>query len=131
MKISAPPALSRRERQIMDIVYRRGTATAADVQADLPDQPSYSAVRAVLRVLEEKGRLEHGNEGKRYVYRPTTSPDEARASALRHMLTTFFGGSPEKVVNTLLEDVRPSATELGRLAELIEKARREENEGGR
>lgn len=115
--------LSRRERQIMDIVYRRGKATAADVLDDLPDPPSYSAVRAALRLLEEKGLLAHEMDGKRYVYLPTTPRTQARTTALRHLLRTFFNGSPEQVVNALLEDARPSPQELDRLAKLIDEAR--------
>jgi predicted transcriptional regulator len=124
-----PSPLSRRERQIMDIVYRRGRATAAEVLDDLPDPPTYSAVRAALRLLEEKGELAHEMDGKRYVFRPTTPRSRARANALQHLLRTFFNGSPEQVVNALIEDARPSAAELERLANLIEHARREEVEG--
>jgi predicted transcriptional regulator len=115
--------LSRRERQIMDIVYRRGKATAADVLDDLPDPPTYSAVRAALRLLEEKGLLSHDMDGKRYVYLPTTPRTQARTTALRHLLRTFFNGSPEQVVNALIQDAQPSAAELDRLAKLIEEAR--------
>jgi BlaI family transcriptional regulator, penicillinase repressor len=126
MESALPTPLSRRERQIMDIVYRRGEATAADVLGDLPDPPTYSAVRAALRLLVSKELLEHRAEGKRYVYRPTTPRSRARTSALRHLLRTFFNGSPEQVVNTLIEDTRPSPAELDRLAKLIEQARRAE-----
>jgi predicted transcriptional regulator len=126
MEPALPSTLSRRERQIMDILYRRGEATAADVLEDLPDPPTYSAVRAALRLLVEKDLLEHRAEGKRYVYRPTTPRSEARTTALRHLLRTFFNGSPEQVVNTLIEDARPSAAELDRLAKLIDQARRGE-----
>ena len=115
--------LSRRERQIMDIVYRRGKATAADVLDDLPDPPTYSAVRAALRLLEEKGLLMHEMDGKRFVYLPTTPRTQARTTALRHLLKTFFNGSPEQVVNALIEDSQPSPDELDRLAKLIEQAR--------
>ena len=115
--------LSRRERQIMDIVYRRGKATAADVLDDLPDPPTYSAVRAALRLLEEKGLLTHEMDGKRFVYLPTTPRTQARTTALRHLLKTFFNGSPEQVVNALIEDSQPSPDELDRLAKLIEQAR--------
>lgn len=126
MSQNAPPALSRRERQIMDIVYRRGKATAAEVLDDLPDPPSYSAVRAALRLLEERGRLKHEMDGRRYLYLPTEPRGQARATALRHLVRTFFNGSPEQVVNALIEDVRPSDAELDRLATLIEQARRRE-----
>ena len=121
-----PTPLSRRERQIMDIVYRRGRATAAEVLDDLPDPPTYSAVRAALRLLEEKGELAHEMDGKRFVYLPTTPRSRARTTALRHLVRTFFNGSPEQVVNALIEDVRPSSAELERLARLIDQARREE-----
>ncbi len=110
----------------MDIVYRRGRATAAEVLDDLPDPPTYSAVRAALRLLEEKGELAHEMDGKRYVYLPTTPRNRARTTALRHLVRTFFNGSPEQVVNALIEDVRPSSAELERLARLIEQARQEE-----
>jgi predicted transcriptional regulator len=120
--------LSRRERQIMDIVYRRARATAADVLDDLPDPPTYSAVRAALRLLEEKGLLAHEMDGKRYVYLPTTPRKQARVTALKHLVRTFFNGSPEQVVNALLEESRPSGAELDRLAKLIEQARSAETE---
>jgi predicted transcriptional regulator len=95
--------LGRRERQIMDAVYRRGRATAADVLADLPDPPSYSAVRGMLRLLEEKGHLRHEQDGPRYVYLPTTERDEARRSALAHLLRTFFDNSRESAMAALLD----------------------------
>lgn len=123
MEAQTRSELSRRERQIMDIVYRRGKATAADVLDDLPDPPTYSAVRAALRLLEEKGLLSHEMDGKRYVYLPTTPRTQARTTALRHLLRTFFNGSPEQVVNALIEDSQPSPAELDRLAKLIEQAR--------
>jgi predicted transcriptional regulator len=123
MEAQTRSELSRRERQIMDIVYRRGKATAADVLDDLPDPPTYSAVRAALRLLEEKGLLNHEMDGKRYVYLPTTPRTQARTTALRHLLRTFFNGSPEQVVNALIEDSQPSPAELERLAKLIEQAR--------
>jgi BlaI family transcriptional regulator, penicillinase repressor len=119
------PALSRRERQIMDIVYRRGRATAAEVLDDLPDPPSYSAVRAALRLLEEKGQLRHEQDGARYVFLPTVPRDRARSSALSHVVRTFFGGSAEQVVNALVEEEKLSAAELDRLAGIIERARKE------
>lgn len=123
MEAQTRSELSRRERQIMDIVYRRGKAAAADVLDDLPDPPTYSAVRAALRLLEEKGLLSHEMDGKRYVYLPTTPRTQARTTALRHLLRTFFNGSPEQVVNALIEDSQPSPAELDRLAKLIEQAR--------
>ena len=118
-------SLSRRERQIMDIVYRRGRATAAEVLEELPDPPSYSAVRAALRLLEEKGLLAHEHEGQRYVYLPTVPQDQARASALKHLLRTFFNGSAAQVVNALVEETRVSPAELERIASRIEQARQE------
>lgn len=119
--------LSRRERQIMDIIYQRGRATAAEVMEDLPDPPSYSAVRALLRVLEEKGHVRHKQDGPRYVFHPTVSRDQARESALKQLLGTFFENSAEQAVATLLDMSAQgmSEGELGRLSELIERARKE------
>lgn len=118
--------LSRRERQIMDAVYRRGQATAAEVHHDLPNRPSYSAVRAMLRTLEEKGHLRHEEQGPRYVYRPTVSREKAKRSALRHLLNTFFEGSVEQAVAALVEGsaAKLSPKELDRLSELIEETKR-------
>ena len=118
--------LSRRERQIVDILYTQGRATAAEVQAALPDPPSYSAVRAMLRILEEKGHVQHEQEGPRYVYVPTVARDNAKRSALRHMLRTFFDGSAEQAISALLDDssTRLSERELDRLARMIDQARR-------
>ncbi len=118
--------LSRRERQIMDVVYRLGRASVAEVRDEIPDAPSYSAVRALMGVLEDKGELTHVREGPRYVYSPTTSRDEARASALKRVLTTFFDGSPTKAMAALVdmaEDV--SEDDLQRLETMIREARRE------
>src|SRR5688572_16328264 len=126
MDSQTPTGMSRRERQIMDIVYRRGRCTAAEVLDDLPDPPTYSAVRAALRLLEDKGLLKHEMDGKRYVYLPTTPRRQARTTALRHVVRTFFGGSTEQVVNALIEDARPSQDELDKLARLIEQARSSE-----
>jgi predicted transcriptional regulator len=124
---AAPDKLSRRERQIMDIIYREGRATAAEVLEKLPDPPSYSAVRAMLRVLEEKGHLRHRQDGPRYLFVPTVPRDSARRSALRHLLQTFFDGSREKMVAALLDDAPASLPqeELDRMAELIEQAKKE------
>jgi BlaI family penicillinase repressor len=124
---SAPAQLSRRERQIMDIIYREGRATAAEVLERMPDPPSYSAVRAMLRVLEEKGHLRHKEDGPRYVFMPTQRPDSARRSALRHLLQTFFEGSREKMMAALLDDTPESLREeeLDRMARLIEQAKKE------
>lgn len=119
--------LSRRERQIMDLLYQRGRATAAEVQAELPDPPGYSAVRAMLRVLEEKGHVRHQQDGPRYVYLPRVARDRAKRSALRHVVRTFFDGSTEQLVAALLDDgsTQLSEGELDRLASLIERARKE------
>jgi predicted transcriptional regulator len=118
-------ALSRRERQIMDVLYRRSRATAAEIRAALPDPPSYSAVRAKLRVLEEKGHVRHREEGLKYVYLPTVGRDKAKRSALRHLMETFFDHSVELAVAALLDDsaARVSKEELERLAKLIDKAK--------
>jgi BlaI family transcriptional regulator, penicillinase repressor len=119
--------LSRRERQIMDILFRRGRATAAEVMADLPGEPSSSTVRTQLRILEEKGHVRHQEEGLRYVYFPVVARHTARRSALRHLVDTFFDGSAEKAVAALLggESSRITEEELDRIAELIAKAKRE------
>ena len=118
--------LSRRERQIIDILYGRGSATAAEVQAALQDPPSYSAVRAMLRILEEKGHVRHQQDGPRYLYKPTLPRENATKSAMRHMLQTFFDGSAEKAISALLDDqsARLSDAELDRLANLISQARK-------
>ena len=118
--------LSRRERQILDILYQRGQATAADVQTALPEPPSYSAVRALLRILEEKGHVRHEQDGPRYVYLPTVAHDNAQRSALRHILQTFFNGSAEQAISALLGDVsgKMSSAELDRLARMIDTARK-------
>src|SRR6185436_19038952 len=118
--------LSRRERQIIDILYANGRATAADVQTLLPDPPSYSAVRAMLRILEEKGHVRHQQDGPRYVYLPTLARDNAKRSAMRHMLQTFFDGSAEQAISSLLDDgaTRFSSAELDRLARMIDTARK-------
>ncbi len=117
--------LSRRERQIMDIIYHRGRATAAEVMEDLPDPPSYSAVRALLRVLEEKGHVRHKQDGPRYVFQPTGPRDRARQSALKQVVGTFFEDSAEQAVAALLDMSAKdmSDNELDRLAELIEQAK--------
>jgi BlaI family transcriptional regulator, penicillinase repressor len=122
-----PPAdLSRRERQIMEIVYARGEASAARVLKDLPDPPSYSAVRALLAILEQKGQLKHRSEQGRYIYAPTRRRARAGRSALVRVLETFYEGSLEKAVAALLtSDSRLSAEELQRLSKLIEQARNE------
>jgi BlaI family transcriptional regulator, penicillinase repressor len=118
--------LSRRERQILDILYQHGRATAAEVQAALPEPPSYSAVRALLRILEEKGHVRHEQDGPRYVYLPTVARDNAKRSALRHILQTFFDGSAEQAISALLDESssKLSPAELDRLARLIDGARK-------
>src|ERR1051326_7257328 len=125
--MSSLGSLSRRERQIMEILYQRGKASASEVREAMPDAPSYSAVRAMLRVLEDKGHVKHQAEGLKYVYVPTVARDKAKRSAVKHVLDTFFGGSPEQIVAALLDvsSTRLTADELDRMAELIEKARRE------
>lgn len=119
--------LSRRERQIMDAIYRRGRATAADVMHDLPGEPSYSTVRSQLRVLEEKGHVTHAEEGLRYVYAPAVPRHAARRSALRHLVETFFDGSAENLVAAILgnEASKLSDAELDRIARLVDSARKE------
>ena len=119
--------LSRRERQIMDIVYALGRASAADVLDRMPDPPSYSAVRAMLRILEEKGHLVHEQDGPRYVYRPIVARERASRSAMEHLVRTFFDGSPASAVAALLEasDGRIAEADLDRLSRLIARARSE------
>ena len=119
--------LSRRERQIMDVIYSSGSATVQEVVSKIPDPPSYSAVRAMLRVLEEKGHVKHREDGPRYVYLPTVPRDEARQSALRQLVRTFFDGSAEQAAAALLRMTGPELTEqeLDRLSEAIEMARKE------
>jgi predicted transcriptional regulator len=126
MKTHPHNELSRRERQIIDILYTQGRATAAEVQTALPDPPSYSAVRAMLRILEEKGHVRHEQDGPRYIYLPTLARDNAKRSALRHMLRTFFDGSAEQAISALLDEssTRMSDAELDRLARMIDHARR-------
>lgn len=122
------PTLSRRERQIMDILYRLQQATAAQVQAEMTDDPNYSTVRTQLRVLEEKGHVRHLEDGSRYVYAPVVGREAARKSALRHLMDTFFEGSAENVVAALLggEAHRLSTEELDRLSRQIDEARKEQ-----
>jgi BlaI family penicillinase repressor len=121
--------LSRRERQIMDVVFERGQATAADIRAALPDPPSYSTVRTQLRVLEEKGLLTHVEQGPRYVFSPTIPAERARVTALQHLKRTFFSDSTENVVSALLNlpDSDMSDEDFDRLTRLIQQARREGN----
>jgi predicted transcriptional regulator len=118
--------LSRRERQVMDIVLATSGLTAAEIRDRLPDPPSYSAVRAVLRVMEEKALLTHESDGPRYVYKPVMAAKKARISVLRQMLETFFNGSREQLVAALLDssETKASREELDRLAQLIDEARK-------
>ena len=120
-------SLSRREREMMDIIYRAGKATASEVMEAMADPPSYSAVRATLRVLEQKRLLRHEDDGTRYVYRPTLNRDKARQSALDHLLATFFEGSVANVVATLIERSGEELTDddLDRIAKLIEQTKKE------
>ena len=120
-------SLSRRERQIMDVLYRVHRATAADIQAQLPDPPSYSAVRGMLNLLKDKGHLRHVADGLRYVYLPVVEPSEARRSALAHVVRTFFGGSQAEAASALfdLPDQKLSRDELARLSRLVQQAMKE------
>ena len=119
--------LSRREREMMNIIFAHGQATATEVMEGMADPPSYSAVRATLRILEQKGHLRHQHDGTRYVYLPTVNREKVRLSALDQLLTTFFDGSAANVVATLIEKQRGKMTpdELDRLSHLIEQARKE------
>jgi len=119
--------LSRRERQIMDVIYQRGQATAAEVMQGMPDAPGYSAVRAMLRVLEGKGHLRHESQGPRYVFLPTVPREKARRSSLQQLMQTFFEGSVEQTVAALLDlsASRLTHEELDRLSALIDRARKE------
>lgn len=120
-------SLSRREREIMDVVYGAGSATANEIQERIPDPPSYSAVRATLSILERKGLLVHEEKSRRYVYRPTLDQDKARRSAMEHLLSTFFNGSAAGAMLTLLEqaDSDIPAEDLDRMKKLIVRARKE------
>jgi predicted transcriptional regulator len=119
--------LSRRERQIMDLVYRMGEASAADIHRDLPDAPTYTTVRGLLRILVEKGHLRYEQDGKRYVYKPSTPRPAAGASSIAHVVNTFFAGSASEALAALLgtQRSRISEEELGRLSRLVAKARRD------
>ena len=118
-------SLSRREREMMDIIYRVGSATASEVMEAMVEPPSYSAVRATLRILENKGLLRHEDDGTRYLYRPKLNRDKAGQSALDHLLTTFFNGSAASVVSNLIERQPLSDEELDRISALIDEARKE------
>lgn len=119
--------LSRRERQVMDILFRHGQATVADVMADLPDPPSYSAVRATLRVLEDKGLVKHKQDGPRYVYLPAIPTEKAGFAALKHLVHTFFDGSAEQALVALVQmsDANLTPAELEKLSDRISKAKKE------
>lgn len=124
---AAPADLGRRERQILDAVYRLGRASVADVRAELPDPPSYSAVRGMLNLLKDKGHVRHEADGLRYVYLPVVDPAEARRSALAHVVRTFFGGSPAEAASALfdLPDSTLSREELAQLSRLVKHAAKE------
>ena len=125
--MSAAGSLSRRERQIMDILYQRGKASASDVRESMEAAPGYSAVRAMLRVLEEKGHVKHQAEGMKYVYVPVVARDKAKRSAVKHVMETFFNGSAEQIVAALLDvsSTRLTREELDRMSEMIEQAKQE------
>ena len=127
MKPESHTRLGSRERQIMEVVYRLGRATVAEVLAQIEDPPSYSAVRAMLNLLEDKGHLTHEQDGLRYVYKPTAARSQLRRSALRHLVQTFFDGSPTSAVAALLEmaDGQLSASDRARLAKMIAQAKAE------
>ena len=120
------PQLSKRERQIMDAIYRRGRATAAEVRAEMPDAPTYTTVRGLLRILERKGHLRHEEEGLRFVYSPSLPRQRAGASILSHIVRTFFDGSAANAMAAMLGSTERSvnAAELERLSDLVKKERR-------
>lgn len=122
--------LSRRERQIMDLLFQAGQATAAEIRVGMPDPPSDSAVRTHLRILEQKGHIQHEQDGPRYLYRPTVAKQHATRSALRHMVTTFFNGSAENAMAALLGDSKSQLSEaqFDRLEDMIRQARSQEDE---
>lgn len=125
MTVKAHVHLSRRERQIMDIIHRLGKVTATEVMEALPNPPSYSTVRALLRLMEDKGYLRHETDGTKYVYLPTVAREKALQSALKQMVQTFFDGSTEQAVAALLSKSKLKQDELDRLSVLIEAARKE------
>jgi BlaI family penicillinase repressor len=126
-RAAMPSNLGRRERQIVDVVYRLGRATVAEVRAELPDPPSYSAVRGMLNLLEEKGHLRHVSEGLRYVYLPVVAAEHASRSAMAHVVRTFFAGSAANAATALFElpDRKWTRDELDQLNQLIRKAMKE------
>jgi predicted transcriptional regulator len=119
--------LSRRERQVMNVIYERGKATAAEIHEALPDPPTFSATRAIIRTLEEKGHIRHEEQGLRYIYLPVVPADKAKRSALAHVVSTFFGGSPSHLMATLLESSTAHVTEaeLDHLEQMIQQVKRE------
>ena len=121
-------ALTRRERQVMDVLHRRGAATVAEILADLPDPPTYSAVRSILRILGDKGLIRYQQDGPRYVYSPAQPAETAQETALAHVVSTYFAGSPEQAVTALLRmsDVDLGDAEVARLRERIRRARTDE-----
>lgn len=123
--MSKTSTLTRREREIMDILHRRGKATAHEVLEGLADPPSYSAVRALLRLLEERGHAKHTLDGQRYIYAPAVARGDARKSALSHLVKTFFSGSVEEAVAALVDRSKLSREELDRLSEIIDRAKQE------
>ena len=120
--------MSRRERQILDVLFRTGRATAAEIQEAMPEPPSYSAVRTLLRILEDKGHVKHEQDGARYVYMPRIARDHAKKSALRHLLHTFFEGSAPQAIAALLDEdcSRLTKDDWKRLSAMVERARKEE-----
>ena len=130
-RTEGPPPLSRRERQIMDLLYRMGEATAADVHDALPDAPTYTTVRGLLRILVAKGHVRYGQDGRRYVYRPATSKPAAGVSSIAHVVNTFFAGSAADAFAALLGSQSPRITEddLARLSSIVARARRKKEDG--
>lgn len=125
--MSALEGLSRRERQIMEVLFQRSKASAQEIREAIEDAPSYSAIRTLLKVLEDKGHVKHRAEGLRYVYVPTVGQEKAKRSAVKHVLDTFFNGSPEQVVAALLNvsSTKLTREELDRMSEMIENAKKE------
>ena len=121
---AANPSLSRREREVMDVLFRRGEATVAEVMEAMSDPPTYSAVRSILRVLEEKGHVSHREDGPRYVYAPAEAREKARRAAVDHLVETFFDGSAEQALAALLRrsDLDLAETQVQRIAAAIAKA---------
>ena len=122
--------LSKREQQAMEVIHRRGEATAGDLYRELPDAPSYNAVRSTLRLLEEKGQVVHERRGRQYVFRPCVPAEDARRSALGHLVRTFFHGSTERLMTALFEDRMPTPAELDRIEAMIKKARERQDTTG-